>query len=975
MRKNQLLLMLLVSFFTFLNFVSSSALPSAQNDESVQVRTSSVYDYFRLPRAIKPELYRLEIITHLNDKEGFEFNGKVYIDLNIVEDTNNITLHSSNLTIDQNLVRITRKSSSDIENEEMNNESNSNKIDIKSIDINLSHDFYIIHLTETLKKDEKYQLLMPFKANLSKNLYGYYRSSYFDHKTNQRVWLSTTQFEPTHARTAFPCFDEPDMKAKFKILLAHDKKYTAISNMPLQNQKEMTDIKGWVWDEFEESVPMSTYLVAYTINDFGYKDSPMEKLVENNDKHGNVTFRTWARKNALDQAEYAAEIGPKILRYYEEYFDIKFPLPKMDEIAIPDFSAGAMENWGLITYRETALLYSKNQSTLSNKYRVASVIAHELAHQWFGNLVTMKWWTDLWLNEGFATYIASLGVEYVHPEWNSLKEESSSNIFDIFRVDALKTSHPISTEIKEAHKISQIFDAISYSKGSCAIRMMHLFLGEETFKKGVSNYLKKFQYKNAQQDDLWESLTEIGHNLKTLPIEQNIKRIMDSWTLQAGYPIVKVVRDYKTGGAYITQSRYLLDTYASRDNLGNCWYVPLSYTTESEGDFDITHPQEWLTCNEETKDVIPLTKDFIANPNEWVIFNIQVSGLYKVKYDEKNWNMIIETLMSDNYKKIHLINRAQLIDDALDLAWTGEQDYNIAMRIIEYLRREKEYIPWKIALDNLNLVNRIMKKTSEYENFKLYIKKVLEPIYEHLEGMNTSAIRSTDDNDLERQRHKVLIAGWSCKFEVGDCIPRAKEYFREWFIQENPDEYNPIPLELRSVVYCTAVRHGNENEWNFLWKRYKKSNVASEKTSILVSLGCSREVWVLQRYLDWSFNETTGIRKQDVSTVFGAIARSDIGYHLAKEFLFLNFEKIYKYFAPETSRLSRFIRPIANQMSTDTELELMKSFTSRNRAYLEKSSEGVKRALEIIEINAQWKTRNFGEINNELKKLVGPDDH
>lgn len=340
----------------------------------------------------------------------------------------------------------------------------------------------------------------------------------------------------------------------------------------------------------------------------------------------------------------------------------------MDMIAIPDFSAGAMENWGLVTYRETALLYSPNVSSSSSQHRVASVIAHELAHQWFGNLVTMKWWTDLWLNEGFATYVASLGVDYLHPEWNSFEEESVENTLGIFKFDALKSSHPVSVPIIDPAEISQIFDKISYEKGSSVLRMMHRFLGEETFRKGISNYLKKHEFGNAEQDNLWECLTEEAYKNDALPKSVTVKQIMDAWTLQTGYPLVIVNRDYKKGTADITQVRYLADTNRARSDLHTCWWVPLSYTTAHELDFNNTHPEEWLACDENEVSVQKTIKN-LPNASEWILFNIDLSGLYKVKYDEKNWNLLIEQLAGPDYVKISSTNRAQLIDDALDLAW------------------------------------------------------------------------------------------------------------------------------------------------------------------------------------------------------------------------------------------------------------------------------------------------------------------
>lgn len=327
-------------------------------------------------------------------------------------------------------------------------------------------------------------------------------------------------------------------------------------------------------------------------------------------------------------------------------------------------------NRGLITYRENALLFEPNISSSSSQSRVAEVIAHELAHQWFGNLVTMRWWTDLWLNEGFATYVASLGVHNLHPEWNSFQEDALVNTMSVFSFDALKSSHPVSVQIGNPSQISAIFDRISYDKGSSIIRMMHLFLGDEVFFGGVSNYLKKYQYNNAEQDNLWEALTEIAHKHETLESNLTVKRIMDSWTLQTGYPIITITRNYENNSAEVRQHRFFSDPSQTKAvNLNNpCWWVPLSYTTEQELDFNTTEPKTWLECDENN---VAIDKEIIDLPekDEWVLFNVQLAGLYKVRYDEKNWNLLIEQLIGSEFEKINTLNRAALINDALDLAW------------------------------------------------------------------------------------------------------------------------------------------------------------------------------------------------------------------------------------------------------------------------------------------------------------------
>lgn len=332
----------------------------------------------------------------------------------------------------------------------------------------------------------------------------------------------------------------------------------------------------------------------------------------------------------------------------------------------------------------------------------------------------MRWWTDLWLNEGFATYVASLGVEFLHPEWNSFQEESLINTMDVFGFDALKSSHPVSVTIGNPSQISTIFDRISYEKGSSIIRMMHLFLGNEVFFGGIANYLQKFKYNNAEQDNLWESLTEEAHKHESLDKTLSIKRIMDTWTKQTGYPIITITRNYNNNSAEIAQRRFLTDPSQPKlsDGENPCWWVPLSFTTGQELDFNTTEPKAWLECDENG---VAVAKELIdlPEPDEWIIFNVQISGLYKVKYDERNWDLLIEQLTGSEYQKIATLNRAELLNDALDLAWSGQQNYAIALRLIKYLRQEREYLPWRAALSTLSDVSRMLRRTSQYGLFKV----------------------------------------------------------------------------------------------------------------------------------------------------------------------------------------------------------------------------------------------------------------
>ena len=466
---------------------------------------------------VRYELYLIPYII----PDNFTIKGNVEIDVSITAPTTNLTVHVYDMEIHEEEVSVGLADGSSVE--------------VVGHSYDQERQFYIISLAEELAETEV-RLSISWTGNLNDELAGFYRSSYTDQEGNKK-YIATTQFEATDARRAFPCFDEPAMKAVFQVNLGRLPEMSSISNMPIQEVGLPIGDTGYVWDVYQDSVKMSTYLLAFVVSDFVYRTSePLPNGVE---------FRIWSREEAKDQTEWASEIGPRILAYYEDYFNVSFPLPKQDMIAIPDFSAGAMENWGLITYRETALLYQAGVSSLSDKEYVAVVVAHELAHQWFGDLVTMEWWTDLWLNEGFASYTEFIGADYVSPETEILDRFVLDNVQAALGYDSLTSSHPISVPVNVPSEINEIFDTISYKKGGSVIRMMANFLKVDTFNKGITNYLRANAYTNANQDDLWQFLTSAGQEDGTLE-NLTVKEIMDTWTVQMGYPVVTVGQQIQT---------------------------------------------------------------------------------------------------------------------------------------------------------------------------------------------------------------------------------------------------------------------------------------------------------------------------------------------------------------------------------------------------------------------------------------------
>ncbi|XP_052844757.1 aminopeptidase Ey-like [Drosophila gunungcola] len=906
----------------------------------------SSYDYFRLPTALRPQKYDLRILTHLENPDDLRFSGHVKIVIEAQQNTKNITLHSKKLTINETQITL----------RQISGDRKSNNC-VNSTELNTTHDFYILSTCEELLAGQVYELDLTFSAKLTDQLEGYYLSSYVNPLANETRWISITHFEPASARLAFPCFDEPGYKAPFVITLGYHKMFTGISNTPAKETKPHEYLADYVWTEFQESLPMSTYLVAFSVNDFSHKPSTLQN---------STLFRTWARPNAIDQCDYAAEFGPKVLKYYEQLFGIRFPLLKVDQIAVPDFIASAMENWGLVVYTESALLYSANYSALEDKQEIANVVAHELAHQWFGNLVTMKWWTDLWLNEGFATYVASLGVESIYPEWRSIEKDSHSNLLTIFRKDSLYSSHPISRPIEMVSQISESFDEISYEKGSSVLRMMHLFLGDDSFRSGLKSYLEMYAYKNAEQDNLWESLTQAAHKNNALPKNYDIKIIMDSWTLQTGYPVINVTRDYEAKTAKLSQKRYLLNTNISRADLGECWWVPLSYTNQAEKDFNNTSPKAWMECGDNGES-LPKTIHGLPGPDQWVIFNNQLSSPYKVNYDAQNWKLLIQTLNSEEFQTIHVVNRAQLLDDVMFFAWTGDQNYHVALQMMNYLQRERELLPWRSALEHLQILSVIYRQTSNFKFFKTLIAKLITPVYEQLRGINNTDCQNQKQDDILL---KTTVANWACWFEVSDCVPQALAYFRNWRSVANPDEDNPVPLGVRSIVYSTSIEHGSDEDWEFLWARYLKSNVAAEKQTIMDALACSQEVWVLQRYLEKIFDSKGDIRKQDSASVFQSIASNPVGFLLAKKYLMDNVDFISKFYHPQVETMSELLPPLSDQVFSRKDYNEFKSFIANSQEQFKNMDQAIHQNLEIMLTNVQWKERNYDQFTSALQQVL-----
>nr|XP_006821163.1 PREDICTED: aminopeptidase N-like [Saccoglossus kowalevskii] len=868
----------------------------------------------RVQTNVVPQHYFVHLKVYLDDEDGekkFKFDGDSYAEFNFTEPTSVVKIHINKLDkiMDEGNIRLTK---------------NGEEVAIKSPREETEYQFLVIETVDDMEKDTVYRLTTKFVGALEDDLAGFYRSSYTTSQNEMR-WLATTQFQATDARKAFPCFDEPALKATFDITLEHRTKRTAMSNMPIKNQVTNGD---WNTTTYETTVKMSTYLLAFVVSDLVCEQRP----ACNND---NCILRVCARDEMKHTMEYALDAGVTIINYFEEYFDIPYPLPKQDMAAVPDFAAGAMENWGLILYRETALLYDPDVSSATNKQRVAVVVSHELAHQWFGNLMSPAWWDDLWLNEGFASYVEYIGVNRHEPDWQMMDQFVNEDLHRVFQLDGLGSSHPIFVPVNKPEEISEIFDTISYSKGASIIRMMNYILGEAVFREGLTLFLKRHSYEAATSNDLWAALTEADVGVG----DHDVKQIMDTWTLQMGYPVVTVARTSENT-AIAEQKHFLIDPDAVVDDkygdMGYKWYVQLSYMVKDGGIQEIMMSPDDAT--------VDISLPSGTETNDWILANINQTGYYRVNYDTGNW-VALQKQLSEDHQVIPVVNRAGLIDDAFNLARSGDLYQTIAFELTLYLIKEEQYLPWDTFINIIIYIRDMLSRTGAFGALELRYQQVYQ------------------QTSLKTVRfHRANVLSTACRYGYKPCIDEAVQQFDLWM--QDPVA-NAITPNLKSLVYCNGIRHGGVKEWDFMWERYQQESDAGEKSRLQSSMACSNVPWILSRYLEYSI-DSTKIRKQDASYTIRYVASNYVGRALAWDFFRANYDILFDMFGTSLFTWSRMLTALTSQLNTRFELSQLIDFGD-NHPNLGSAARAYEQAIESTKANIKWMDNNFEQVQEWLE--------
>ena len=865
---------------------------------------------FKLPRHVVPSRYELTLRPDLKDHT---FTGDEVVAIEVLEPTDTIKVNVKELEIQEAYVT----------------KDDGTRLNGK-VDIDASTEIATITFAGILGAGN-WRLSTKFSGILNDKLKGFYRSTWTDDKGAKHT-IATTQFEATDARRAFPCFDEPEFKATFKVALVIDENLTALSNgrrlkeelldggiryMSARDSDEKPIRKKRV--EFVESAKMSTYLLAFIVGPF-----VSSKPVNVNGKE----VRIWCLPGKEHLTSFALKAASFGLDWYEKYFNVPYcGGDKVDHIAIPDFAAGAMENLGCITYRETALLVDEKTAPHANLKRVAEVILHELAHMWFGDLVTMRWWNGLWLNESFATFMENLCLHHWKPEWN-IWEEFALGRAAAARLDALKSTHPIECPVNHPEEVEELFDLISYEKGCSVLYQIHQFIGAEAFQKGIRSYLKKHAFGNTETHDLWDALEEACHDSG---LDVPVRKIMDAWVFTSGHPVVEVSESDSPGTITLTQKPFKF--LASEDD-STLWPIPVTIEVRNGKKVETRK----IVFDSAELDV------FIGEGKNCVVTNAGGSGFYRVVYSPE----LASRLTSSLQETLSVVERFNLVNDTwacVRARITPVEDY---LAMIKLFESEEDPNVWSIILGSLSSLHRLVGEDSK-PALEAQIRDLVAPPVVRL-GWDATADESVQTRELRGTLIGTLGTTGACE----DTRKKAAEYFDKWKADESTVEPNLVPSLVGILAYI-----GDEKRYEEFFELSKKAKTPQETLRFLFALARFRDSKLLDKTIAKCLSED--VRSQDAPFLFAQLLRNDDAAPAAWKFLKENFPKMAEAY-PD----SGVVRMCGAAESLDTpELAAeVKEFFSETK--VKSGDMAVKQMLEQLDINVQLRAEQSERLSRHL---------
>ncbi len=725
-----------------------------------------------------------------------------------------------------------------------------------------THDNDELRITQDGLAAKSHVIVVSFSGKITDPMHGLY-PCYFEHNGIKKELLAT-QFESHHAREVFPCIDEPAAKATFDVCLTTEPNITVLGNMPIKSQVKDDNL---LVTTFQTTPRMSTYLLAWVTGELHKKTAHTKR---------NIEVNVWATPaQSPTSLDFALDIAVHSIDFYEQYFDTVYPLPKSDHVALPDFSSGAMENWGLVTYRETTLLSDPKTASISSRQYIATVIAHELAHQWFGNLVTMEWWNNLWLNESFATLMEYITVDALYPQWNMWLEFATNESIMALRRDSIDGVQSVQTNVNHPDEISTLFDgAIVYAKGARLLRMLQTYVGNDAFQAGLKQYFKDFAYSNTEGDDLWNAIA--------LSSGKDIATLMNTWISQPGYPVLHVnSRDERIT---ISQEQFFVGPHAPSERV---WPIPLN---SSNKQLPQLLTERSLTIN--SGDQTPL----------WL--NVGDTSHFITHYDQALIDQHIQNICDG---KMSVIDRVQLLDEATLLARAGVIPSARLIQLLTAYASETDEHVWTIIFVTLGELRKFVENDNAAEHqLRQLSARMAQHQYDRL-GWVMVPNESEDDTKLRATILNLTLYG-----ESQPAIDQARELY-------SSTNLNELDAELRPLIISTVARYGDETVVDELLAQYQATQSGELRQDICLGITSTRVPHKITELLDAIKNDAI-IRPQDASHWFVYLIRGRDSRQVAWQWLQDNWQWVIDTFSGDKS-YDEFARYSAGALMTRQQLQ------------------------------------------------------
>ena len=789
----------------------------------------------RLLDTFTPNHYSLTL--NLTRAEEKEFSGTVIISGDSTSES--ISLHSKGLTIQ------------------------SATIDNQPAGVSFG-EFDELRLFQPELKSGNHIVCINFSGNITDAMHGLY-PCYFTHDGVKKQ-LFATQFESHHAREVFPCVDEPAAKAEYDLTLITRPGITVLGNMPVKYEEKNDNS---LTTTFEKTPRMSSYLLAFVIGELHKKSARTKSGVE-----VNVWATPAQNENTLD---FALDIATRSIDFYDEYFGVKYPLPKSDHVALPDFSSGAMENWGLITYRESCLLADPVLTPESSRRFIATVIAHELSHQWFGNLVTMQWWNDLWLNESFANMMEYVAIDALHPDWHMWEDFATNEVTAALRRDSLDGVQSVQADVNHPDEISTLFDpAIVYAKGGRLLVMVRKLIGEEAFRAGLKSYFEKFAYKNTVGNDLWQELESASG--------QPIVNLMNAWISQPGLPVVSVSSSHDV--ATLSQERFFIGEHQPSDAL---WPIP-------------------LFANQPLDVKILDQKETTVSIEKPLQLNCGLSAHFVTKYDESTREYLLKKIT-----ELPTLDKICILQDATILARAGFENSASLLPLALSLKTETNEKVFGMAAGALTELRKFVDDNdAARDSLKKISGEFARATFEEL-GWDEKYDES--DDDRERRTTALSLMMYSEDKEV---LNEAKTRF-------DNNKLEDLPTEIRALIISANVRHFETPEMiENLFATYKNTPSNDLQNDIAIGLTSTKNPETAEKILA-NIKDSNIIRPQDASRWFVYLIRTRESRQIAWNWLKENWAWVEGTFGEDKS-YDDFIRYAATALLTTDELNDFQQF-------------------------------------------------